>query len=382
MTIRTACMAAGMTALALPAFAGGVKQLPLQNAATGARVSAIRAASYTIVNGRMVLTSDWVQLGGSSTRTTWAYAWDSFETDVTYPNLFVPVGFNGTGLPSYCSPPPNPSGAGNRWYYGAGYRNPFVGGDIAGAAAGAVCEGLGFSWYWQGDNAGGPEQCYVAVNTWEAFDADLCTDAGSTFIDGVIYDFGLLAPGAGYYYTGIDLTGSGLFHTMPADGVGGYSTVFANAFIDTDGDGIPDTLTVATMCQPMLWGCGPDENDGTAPLPDGRVGDQSYGQYDDDNPTDGAHDLALECYDYTAGLCPDPLGACIGFLVKGGTDCICAGDLNNDGLVDISDLALFLSSFGTAAPNIPSPCADINGDGLVDISDLALFLSAFGSICP
>ncbi|MBI5866434.1 MAG: PKD domain-containing protein, partial [Planctomycetes bacterium] len=30
--------------------------------------------------------------------------------------------------------------------------------------------------------------------------------------------------------------------------------------------------------------------------------------------------------------------------------CPCAGDLNGDGLVDISDLALFLSSFGTAAP--------------------------------
>ncbi|MBI5865315.1 MAG: hypothetical protein HZB38_12560 [Planctomycetes bacterium] len=75
----------------------------------------------------------------------------------------------------------------------------------------------------------------------------------------------------------------------------------------------------------------------------------------------------------------DLTGAC---FVGGGNPCPCDGDLNGDGLIDITDLALFLSSFGTAAPGIPTPCADINGDGLVDISDLALFLSAFGSTCP
>jgi hypothetical protein len=66
----------------------------------------------------------------------------------------------------------------------------------------------------------------------------------------------------------------------------------------------------------------------------------------------------------------------------GGDPCPCDGNLNGDGGVDIADLALFLSSFGATAPNIPSPCADINGDGVVDIADLALFLSRFGATCP
>lgn len=66
----------------------------------------------------------------------------------------------------------------------------------------------------------------------------------------------------------------------------------------------------------------------------------------------------------------------------GGDPCPCDGDLNGSDNVDIADLALFLSSFGAAAPNIPSPCADINGSGVVDIADLALFLSQFGANCP
>lgn len=55
----------------------------------------------------------------------------------------------------------------------------------------------------------------------------------------------------------------------------------------------------------------------------------------------------------------------------------CPGDLNGDGSVGASDLALLLSAWG--------PCAgcgaDINGDGTVGAADLALTLSAWGS-CP
>lgn len=51
------------------------------------------------------------------------------------------------------------------------------------------------------------------------------------------------------------------------------------------------------------------------------------------------------------------------------------GDLNHDGLVDISDLTLLLSSFGVSAGG------DVNGDGLTDILDLALLLAYFGGGC-
>lgn len=69
-------------------------------------------------------------------------------------------------------------------------------------------------------------------------------------------------------------------------------------------------------------------------------------------------------------------GACF----KSNNPCPCAGDINGDGVRDISDLALFLAAFGSTCP-CPNPCVDINGDGVVDISDLALFLAGFGVPC-
>ena len=67
----------------------------------------------------------------------------------------------------------------------------------------------------------------------------------------------------------------------------------------------------------------------------------------------------------------DLTGACL----IGGAPCPC--DLNNDNVVDISDLALLLANFGTAGP-----IGDINASGVVDISDLALILACFGTNCP
>jgi hypothetical protein len=44
-----------------------------------------------------------------------------------------------------------------------------------------------------------------------------------------------------------------------------------------------------------------------------------------------------------------------------------AGDMNNDGVIDILDLTFCASQFGTAAPE-----ADVNADGVVNIYDLVL----------
>lgn len=55
----------------------------------------------------------------------------------------------------------------------------------------------------------------------------------------------------------------------------------------------------------------------------------------------------------------------------------CPADLDNNGVVEVSDLLLLLSNFGCT-----SDCSiDITGSGTVDAGDLLMFLSGFGSNC-
>src|SRR5262249_11275321 len=56
------------------------------------------------------------------------------------------------------------------------------------------------------------------------------------------------------------------------------------------------------------------------------------------------------------------------------------GDLDGDGNVDLNDLALFLTYFGTSHDASPAQ-GDADGDGDVDVFDLALLLSRFGTSC-
>ncbi|MDE0635597.1 MAG: dockerin type I domain-containing protein [Candidatus Poribacteria bacterium] len=51
------------------------------------------------------------------------------------------------------------------------------------------------------------------------------------------------------------------------------------------------------------------------------------------------------------------------------------GDVNNDGVVNISDLVLVANAFGQTGTND----ADVNNDGVVNISDLVLVANAFGN---
>ncbi len=58
----------------------------------------------------------------------------------------------------------------------------------------------------------------------------------------------------------------------------------------------------------------------------------------------------------------------------------CVGDFDDDNQVWLPDLALLLSCFGQPCPG--SCClTDLNCDGVVDISDLGIFLAHNGSIC-
>lgn len=60
----------------------------------------------------------------------------------------------------------------------------------------------------------------------------------------------------------------------------------------------------------------------------------------------------------------------------------CVADINDDGVVNTSDLTLFLVRFGqSAAPGSPAAAADLNGDGTVNTTDLTLLLVRFGQTC-
>ena len=54
------------------------------------------------------------------------------------------------------------------------------------------------------------------------------------------------------------------------------------------------------------------------------------------------------------------------------------GDLNGDGIVDATDLALVLGKWGPC-PDPPADCpADLNSDGEVNAADLAIVLGNWG----
>jgi phage gp46-like protein len=59
----------------------------------------------------------------------------------------------------------------------------------------------------------------------------------------------------------------------------------------------------------------------------------------------------------------------------------CPADVNGDNVVDLSDLSVLLTHFGTPSGATRAQ-GDLSGDGAVNLVDLAILLSAFGTTCP
>ena len=59
------------------------------------------------------------------------------------------------------------------------------------------------------------------------------------------------------------------------------------------------------------------------------------------------------------------------------------GDINGDGIVDITDLTIVAVAYGRfqGEPGY-NPDADLNKDGIVDIGDISIVTMNFGKTCP
>jgi len=65
-----------------------------------------------------------------------------------------------------------------------------------------------------------------------------------------------------------------------------------------------------------------------------------------------------------------------------GADESCAGDINLDGVVDLSDLAELLARYGAVSTDASyNSDADFDGDGQVNLNDLAELLARYGDVC-
>ena len=65
---------------------------------------------------------------------------------------------------------------------------------------------------------------------------------------------------------------------------------------------------------------------------------------------------------------------------RGGWYKKCFGDLNDDCVINLSDLAQLLAYYGTTSGATPEQ-GDLDGDGDIDLSDLAALLAVYGTEC-
>ncbi|MFN0137147.1 MAG: proprotein convertase P-domain-containing protein [Phycisphaerae bacterium] len=91
------------------------------------------------------------------------------------------------------------------------------------------------------------------------------------------------------------------------------------------------------------------------------------------------------CIDIDPGLCVQQL---CGVPAGPGSSCstticpVCPGDVNGDGLVNLTDLSMLLAAFGSCRPDPAYNCrADFNNDNCVTLTDLSVLLANFGVVC-
>ena len=336
MKAKNLCLCAGLCAASM-AVAGGDKPTP-QLLGNSINVQPVKIAKARRENGQVIRTTDWMDYTGGTSRAATTPVFDCFG-DSNSDGVMDDFGACFTNSSS-------------RWYFGTGYCNGFATNDMTLAADTDLAAGLAridLAWYWTCGGFG-TEQCVIGVWTQESVPCAL--DSGD--YSGWLLNYGTLScnPG-GYYYSNVDL-GTGTW-PAPTTGTGSYQI----AFLTSSG------AALATCAQPMLWGA--SNSVGCDPS---RPGTQQTEEFDDDNPLDGSHTTS-ECYTYSFGLCPDPLGAMAQFWGEAGDPCA-AFDCDGNGVVDTRDFSCFFNLW--VPKNI---AADCDGNGVVDTRDFTCFLNGW-----
>lgn len=285
-----------MASLAALTLAVTANAKELQQAAEGKFVAPISVAPVQMnADGTLTYTGDWVPYTGQADHDyPGATLWDAFEHNPT------------TGFPTDIGTTDCEIG-GSRWFFGTTYCNMFAVSDMDPEGGDSTAQAVNFGWYHACLIGPGQAEPLVAIVLGgESFDPS-CT--GYSLGAGVALNFGDLNCNSGFYFfTLVDLSGAPF--GVPVFANGSYSVIFTK-------DGTLDNLS--SCDQPMLWG---------TDIGEGRHANTDNGpvQYDDDNPSDGQH--VGECYDYTFGVCPDPLTAMMSFGGEGAPPCdpeLCGG---------------------------------------------------------
>jgi hypothetical protein len=350
----------------------------------GAKRVPLRVAKARRINGKVYVVGAWQAYLGSVTDQATTPVFDCFEADPTG----APTGFcdscNALNGNQYC-PPAGTADATGRWSYPDSNTAWSINDMTVGTgAAGTTSSRVEFAWNWGPLSA----QCFVAVFTDETFNPCGSATPVDGAYDGVVFDFGIIAggAGAGYNYSDNDLSATpDVFFQMPMDGVGAYEVVLANAQDPVSGALTLDTTPGTT---PMLWGCGADEDP-----PENRVGTQEDTQYDDSGPNalpgmvaDGVMDTTAECLSYNFGVgafCPFRLGTMVIFYGEGGTpppSCYANCDASTTvPFLNVLDFNCFLNQFssGTSYAN----CDNSTTPPVLNVLDFNCFLNSFSTGC-
>jgi len=352
------CTVAGTTTSVL---AGETKELTPKLTKAAAKLLPKQIASVRMLpDGRMAMNSGWIDYTGRTTKDR--------QIDLAFDN-FEPTTTTATGTdPGY----PTDGGYGldcglgtSRWYFGTAYCNVYYTNDIQkysnDAYQGKTSTRVQFGWYFTCATGISSEPCLVAVFTAEGFD-DTCAgpDVGSGY-SGVVYNFGTQAcnPG-GYFFTDVDLSTQTFGHMLPQNG-GAYQVFFLSSFSTTS------TSILSSCAQPMLWGTKPSNPSQQGPIEwddDGGVGAPGSG--------DGSHTAPTECYDYTFGVCPDPLGGLLCFYGEDLGGGVCRPDCNLDGRPTVNDFICFQAKW-----KAQDPYGDYDKSGTYTVNDFIRFQAAW-----